>query len=77
MLQRVQQAAHPRRGDRQRPARRPRIQAQVQHALTGREPLPRRRLQQLQPGIIVGRADVLDVPRPAVGGVHDLHGRRA
>jgi hypothetical protein len=46
MGQRVYQAAHPRRGGRQRPARRPRLQAQVQLALPGCQPLPPGRLQQ-------------------------------
>jgi hypothetical protein len=48
MLQRIEQAAQPRRGDRQRAARRPVIQAQLQLALPGRQPLPRDRLEQLQ-----------------------------
>ena len=75
--QRIEQAAHPRRGDRQRPARRCGVQGQVKLTLPGRQPLPRRSLQQLQLRIIVGRADVLDIPRPAMGGVDDLHGRCA
>jgi hypothetical protein len=42
MLQSTEQAAHPRRGDRQqRPARRAGIQAQIQHALPRGQPLPR------------------------------------
>jgi hypothetical protein len=42
MLQGIEQAAHPRRGDRQRPARRSGIQTQVKLALPGRQPLPGR-----------------------------------
>jgi hypothetical protein len=76
MRQGIEQAAHPRGADRQRPARRS-IQAQVKLTLPGRQPLPRRSLQQLQLRIIVSRADVLDIPRTAAGGVHDLHSRRA
>jgi hypothetical protein len=76
-LQRVQQAPPPRRRDRQRPARRRGVQAQVQLTLPGRQPLPRDRLQQLQLTIVMRRADVLDLPRPAVRGVHDLHRDRA
>jgi hypothetical protein len=73
----IEQAAHPRRGDRQRPASRGGIQAQVKLTLPRRQPLPRRRLQQLQLSIVAGRADVLDIPRTAMGGIHDLHSRRA
>jgi hypothetical protein len=82
MLQRVQQAVHPRRGNRQRPAastlpgRPGRLKAQVKHALPHGQPLPRRGLQQLHPCVIVSRTDVLDIPRPAMEGVHDLHGHR-
>jgi hypothetical protein len=64
-------------GDRQRPAGRSRIQAQVKLTLPGRQPLPRRGLQQFQFRIVMSRADVLDVPRTAMRGVHDLHSRRA
>jgi hypothetical protein len=46
-----------------RPIRR--TQAQIQLTPPGRQALPGRRLQQLQLHIIVGRADVLDIPRPA------------
>lgn len=38
------QAAHPRRGNRQRPARSPRARTQTQLTLAGRHPLPRDRL---------------------------------
>src|ERR1022692_3094173 len=34
-------------------------------------------LQQLQPSLVMSRADVLDIPRPAMRGVDDLHRRRA
>lgn len=54
-------AAHLRGDDRQRTTRRARLKAEVQHALTGRQPLPCCCLQQLQLEVIVGRADVLDV----------------
>lgn len=64
--QRIEQAAHPRGGDRQRPSYRASIQAQVKLTLPGRRPLPGRRLQQLQLDVIVGRAEVLDIPRPAM-----------
>src|SRR5262249_22829914 len=57
-------------------ARRPGSQAQIQLTLPSRQPLPRDRLQQLQLGLIVSRADVLDLPRPAMRGVHDLNGHR-
>jgi len=53
------------------------LQAQVKLALPGRKPLPRRRLQQLQLGIVVRRADVLDIARAAVVRPDDLHRRRA
>jgi hypothetical protein len=42
MLQGIEQAAHPRAGDRQRTASRSSIQAQVKLALPGSQPLPRR-----------------------------------
>jgi hypothetical protein len=74
----IKQHAHPRGRDRQRPAAaRAEPRAQVQHALTGRQPLPRHRLQQLQLGVIMRGPDVVDPPRPAMIGVHDLHRRRA
>jgi hypothetical protein len=63
--------AHPRRGDRQRPAARAppgglgALQAQPKLALTSSQPLPRRRFQQLQLSIVMGGPDVLDIPRPA------------
>ena len=72
LRQGIEQTAHLRRDDRQRPASRSRIQAQVKLTLPGRQPLPRRSLQQLQLRIIMSRADVLDLPRPAPVGVHDL-----
>jgi hypothetical protein len=73
MRQRIQQAAHPRGRDRQRAARRPRIKTQVQLTLPGRQLLPRRRLQQLHLSRGMRRAQMLDLPRPAMAGVHDLH----
>ena len=73
----VQSSPHPRRQYRQRPARRPGVQAQVQLALPSRQPLPRRRLQQLHLSVAMRRPQMLDLPRPAMRGVHDLHGRRA
>jgi hypothetical protein len=75
--QRIQEAAHLRGDDRQRPARRPRIKSQVELALPGGELLPCSRLQQLHLSWGMRRAQMLDVPRPAMGGVHDLHGCRA
>ncbi len=47
--------------------------AQIQHALPGGQPLPRDGLQQFQLGVIMRGPDVLDLPRPAMAGVHDLH----
>jgi hypothetical protein len=73
MLQGIGQAAHPRGGDRQEPASRSLVQAQVKLALPRGQPLPRRGLQQLQFRVIVSRAQVLDLPRPPVRGVHNLH----
>jgi len=58
------------------PGRSNRLKAQVEHAPSRGQPLPRRLLQQLHLHVIVSRADVLDIPRPAMGGVHDLHGLR-
>jgi len=53
---------HPRRRDRQRPARlRRRVQPEVQLALPGREPPTGDRLEQLQLNIIVRRPNVLNV----------------
>lgn len=78
VLQRVEQAAHPRRRDRQRPgpgSLRP--QAQVKLALPGRDPLPPGGLQCLQLRLVVGRAEVLDVPRPPPRRPYDLDRRRA
>jgi hypothetical protein len=55
VLKGVYQVAHPRRGDRQRAAARApaggpgALQAQVQLALPGGQPLPRRRFQQFRP----------------------------
>ena len=49
-------------GDRRRPASRTGIQAHVKLPLPRSQPLPRSGLQQFQLHIIVGRADVLDLP---------------
>jgi len=76
-LQRIEQAAHPRGGDRQRPARRGGVQAQVKLTLTGRQPRPGRGLQQLHLSAAMRRPQMLDLPRPPAGGVHDLDSRRA
>jgi hypothetical protein len=57
----IHQVAHPRGGDRQRPAARG-LQAQVELLLPGRDPLLRRRLQRLQLRLIVRRPQVLDLP---------------
>ena len=51
-------------------------QAQVQLALPRRQLLPRRGLQHLYLSIIMSRAEMLDIARPAVRGVHDRHRRR-
>ena len=50
--------------------------SEVELRLPGRQALPRYGLQRLQLGVIARRAEVLDVPRPAAGGPHDLHRRR-
>jgi hypothetical protein len=73
-LERINQVPHPRGRDRQRPApASAETEAQIQHALPGGQPLPRDRLQQFQLGVIMRGPDVLDLPRPAMVGVHDLH----
>jgi hypothetical protein len=59
----------------QRPASRTGIHAQVKLTLPRGQPLPRDGSQQLQSRVIVSRADVLDLPRPPVRGVYDLHRR--
>jgi hypothetical protein len=65
--------AHPRRGDLQRAARRsPGGQAQVELALAGRQPVPGRGLERFQLAVVMRRAEMLDAPRAAPGGVHDL-----
>jgi hypothetical protein len=46
---------------------------EVKLQLPGREPLPGSGLQRLQLCVIVRRADVLDLPRPAPRGSHDLN----
>jgi hypothetical protein len=56
---------HPRRRDRQRITEcRPAgtAQAQLKLALAGGQALPRDRLQHLQLGVVMRRADVLDIP---------------
>jgi hypothetical protein len=53
------------------------LQAQVKLALAGRQPLPRGGLLQLQLAVIMRRPEVLDVPRPAVRRIYDLHRPRA
>jgi len=60
-LKRVEQAAHPGRGDRQGTAGR-RLQPQVKLRLPCSYPLARRRLQRLQPRVVVRRPQVLDLP---------------
>lgn len=70
------QVTHPGRGDRQRASRSPALRAGAEFRLPGRQPLPRRRLQRLQLSLLVRRADVPDVPRPAPRRPHDLHRRR-
>jgi hypothetical protein len=74
----IEQASHPRGGDRQRPASATaKARAQIQHALPGGQPLPCDSFEQLQLGVIMRGPDVLDLPRPAMAGVHDLNRRRA
>ena len=75
VAQRIPQVAHPRGGDGQRllAGSRPQVHTQVQLGLPSGHPQPRCRLQRLKLGIIVRRADVLDIPRPPARGVHDLH----
>jgi hypothetical protein len=68
VLKGIQQVTHPRGRDRQRPAastppgRPRRLQAQVKLTLTGGQALPGRSLQQLKLHVVMGRADVLDIP---------------
>jgi hypothetical protein len=57
------------------PPRRRGLQAQVQLALPGRQLLPPGGLQQLYLSRGMRRPQMLDIPRPAAGRVHDLHGR--
>jgi hypothetical protein len=45
--------------------------AEIQRALPGRQPLRRDGLEELQLGLLMRRPDVLDLPRPAMVGVHD------
>jgi hypothetical protein len=83
MRQGIPQVTHPRGGDRQRAtARTPlgglgALQAQVELVLASDQALTRGGLQDLQLSLVMGRPDVLDIPRPPPGGVHDLHGRRS
>jgi hypothetical protein len=74
--ERGQQVPHPRRGDRQRPARRPDRHAQVKLALASGQPLPRCRLQQLDLSTAVRRPQMLNLPRTTMRGIHHLHRRR-
>ena len=67
----VPQVAHPRGGDLQRARRTRHAQAQVEFQLPGRE-LPDRGPQRLELGVVVRRADVLDLPRPPLVEPHDL-----
>ena len=76
-LDRVDQVTHTRGGDRQRPARGRAVQPEVKLRLPGRHPLTGRRLQRLELGLVVRRADVLDVPRPAPRRPDELHRRCA
>ena len=46
--------------------------AEVKLALPGSQALTRGRLQHFQPGIVMRRPDVPDIPRPPVGRMHDL-----
>lgn len=57
----VDQVAHLRRRDRQRPGRTRAVQAQAELQLPGRDPLPRRSLQPLQLRPVVRRPQVLDL----------------
>jgi hypothetical protein len=59
------------------PARHSCLKAEVQLALPGCQLLPRGGLQQFHLSRGMRRPQVPDIPRPAVRGVHDLHGRRA
>jgi dienelactone hydrolase len=52
------------------------LKAQLQPALPCGHPLPRRGLQHPHLDVVLSRADVLDVPRPAVRRKHDLHRKR-
>jgi len=58
---------------RPRSPRRRAIQAEVELVLPGSQPLTANGPQQLQLDLVMGRPDVLDLPRPTATGVHDLH----
>ena len=76
VLQRVQQVPHPRGRDRQRAAARG-LKTQAKLQLASGQPLPGSGLQRLQPGLVVRRAQVLDLARAPPRRVHDLHRCRA
>ena len=58
----IPQMPHPRGRDRQRaPGVSIRLQAQIELALPGRQPLPRRGLQQLHPGVVMRRPQMVDL----------------
>ncbi len=76
VLQSIQQVPHPRGRDRQRPAARG-LKSQVKLQLARGQPLPGSGLQRVQLGLVVRRAEVLDLARPPPRRVHDLHRRRA
>jgi len=74
----IPQMPHPRGRDRLRaPGVSIRLQAQIELALPGRQPLPRRGLQQLHPGVVMRRPQMVDLAGTAAGGIHDLHRRGA
>lgn len=75
--ERVPEMSHPGGRDRQRAARLDRgVQAEVEPALPGPDPLPGNGFQHLQLGLAMGRTDMLDVPGTLARGVHDLHRTR-
>lgn len=68
---------HPSPLGRRSAARRPHLQAEVQLALASCQLLPPSGLQQFHLSRVMRRPQMLDIPRPAVRGMHDLNGRRA
>jgi hypothetical protein len=75
--QRVPQTPHPRGHDLQRATNGSLGQPEVELALPGRQPLPRRRLERLQLELVMSRPQMLNRAGTAPRRVHDLHRRRS